>query len=220
MVAAEHQRDDVPGRPVHQQGLDALRGAHAQLCAQLCDGARVGRGDFGQRLAGRAARRAWRQSGRGFQIGCVIVAIGERNRILAGFGQHVKFLRGAAADAAAVGLHGAKFQTHAGENTRVSLEHQPIAFSQARLVDVKGIRILHEKFAGTHHAEARANFIAEFGLNLIEIDRQLFVAAQFPPCDVGNDFLVCRAVGEFAIVAVLEAQQFRTVLGPAARLLP
>ena len=50
------------------------------------------------------------------------------------------------------------------------------------------------------------DLVAEFGLDLIEIDRQLLVAAQFPPRDVGDDLLVRGAVGEFALVAVLEAQ--------------
>ena len=85
---------------------------------------------------------------------------------------------------------------------------------------MKGIGILHQKFAGAHHAEARADFVAELELNLIEIDRQLLVAAQFAPRYLGDDFLMGGPIDELAVVAILEAQQFRAVLGPAARFLP
>jgi hypothetical protein len=41
---------------------------------------------------------------------------------------------------------------------------------------MKGVGILHDEFAASHDAEARADLIAELRLDLVEIDRQLAVA--------------------------------------------
>src|SRR5260370_40398441 len=60
---------------------------------------------------------------------------------------------------------------------RVRLGHEAIALGKAGFVHVKGVRILHQELAGAHDAEARPDFIAELGLYLIEIDRQLLVTA-------------------------------------------
>ncbi len=50
--------------------------------------------------------------------------------------------------------------------------------------------------------------------------RQLPVAANLAPHDVGDHFFVRRADDELAAMAILEAQQFGTILLPAAGLLP
>ncbi len=220
MITADHQRDHLAVAAVDQQGLDAVRGSHAELRAEFGDGARIRGGYFRERFPGCRTRRRGREGGGHLEIGGVIVSVREDDRVLARVGQNVKFLRRTAADAAAVGLHRAKFQADARENARVRLVHEAVALGKARLVDMKGIGILHQEFARAHDAEARANFIAELRLNLIEIHRQLLVAAQFAPRDVGDDLLVSRAVGELAVMPILETQQFRTVLGPAAGFLP
>ena len=150
-----------------------------------------------------------------------IVACGrERDGILARLGEHVKFLRDAPADAAAIRLHRAELEAQAREDARVRIEHGAVALREARLIHVKRVGVLHDELARAHHAEARADLVAELGLDLIEIDRQLLVAAQLAARDVGDDLLVGRSVGELAIVPILEAQQFRAVLGPAAGFLP
>ncbi len=220
MIAADHQGDHVAVAAVDQQSLDAACGVHAELCAQLRDGARVRGGDLGQRLRGGGARRGGRDGGGHLEIGGVIIGVREDDGVLARVRQNVKFLGRIAADAAAIRLHGAEFQADARENARVGLVHQAVALGEAGLVRMKGIGILHQKFAGAHDAEARTDFVAELELNLIEIDRQLLVAAQFAPSDVGDDLLVGGPIDEFAVVAILEAQQFRAVLGPAPRFLP
>ena len=71
-----------------------------------------------------------------------------------------------------------------------------------------------------HHAETRADLVAELGLDLVEVHRQLAVALQLAARDVGDDFLVRRPGDEIALVPVLDAQQLRAVLGPAAGFLP
>src|SRR5665213_4615829 len=82
------------------------------------------------------------------------------------------------------------------------------------------IGVLHDELAAAHDAEARPYFIAELQLDLVEIDRQLAIALELTPRDIGDDLFVRRADDEVALVAVLQAQQLRSVLIPATRLLP
>ena len=68
--------------------------------------------------------------------------------------------------------------------------------------------------------ESRANLVAELRLDLIEVDRELLVASHLAPCDVRDHLLMSRADAEFALVAILQSQQFRTEVAPAPGLLP
>ena len=81
---------------------------------------------------------------------------------------------------------------------------------------MKRVGILHQEFTRTHDAETRSYLVAELHLYLVVVDRQLFITAYFPARDIGNDFLVRGTQAEFALVAVVETQQLRTVLFPAA----
>jgi hypothetical protein len=44
-----------------------------------------------------------------------------------------------------------------------------------------------------HDAEARPHLVAELGLDLVEVDRQLAVALELAPRDVGDHFFMRRA---------------------------
>ena len=98
--------------------------------------------------------------------------------------------------------------------------HAVVGDLQRRLVGMEGIGILHDEFAATHQAEARTDLVTELGLDLVQIDGQLFVAVQLVAHQVGDDFFVGGACTELTVVAVLQAQQFGTVLLPATRFLP
>ena len=219
VVAAQDECHHAAIAPVHQQSLHAARGGLRgsspvrRWCGHSASIPWPG-------VACRRARRCRRNARRGLDVRRIVIAVRECDGILARVGENVKFLRYAAADAAAVRLHGAEFEAHAGKNAGIRVEHGPVALREARLIDVKRVGVLHEELTGAHHAEARANLIAELRLNLVEIDRQLLVAAQLPTRNVGDDFLVRRSVGEFAFVTILEAQQLRSVLAPATRFLP
>ena len=118
----------------------------------------------------------------------------------------MELLRARAPNAAGIRLHGAEVQTHAGENGVVGVVHGVVAALQAGLVEMEAVGVLHQKLAGTHDTEARSHLVAELQLDLVKVDGQLLVAAQFAPSEVRDDFLVGRAVDEFALMAVLEAQ--------------
>ncbi len=71
-----------------------------------------------------------------------------------------------------------------------------------------------------HQAEARADFIAELRLDLIEIQRHLPIGTNFPPEEIGDDFFMRRPQAEIALVPVFESEQFLAVEIPAAGFSP
>src|SRR5690606_41389243 len=75
-------------------------------------------------------------------------------------------------------------------------------------------------FACAHDAEAGPDLVAELGLDLVEVDRELAIALQLAAGEVGDHFLVGRAEAGLAVVADLHAQEERAVLLPAAGILP
>ena len=85
---------------------------------------------------------------------------------------------------------------------------------------MKGIGVFHHEFAGTHHPKTRADFITEFGLNLIKIKRQLLVAANFRAGNVGNHFFVGRAKTKLAFVPIGNFQHLWTKYRPTSRFIP
>ena len=82
------------------------------------------------------------------------------------------------------------------------------------------VRVLHEELARPHHAEARPNLIAKLRLDLVEDHRQLAVALDVAPRDVGDDLLVRGSDAEVTLVAILEAQQVGSELIPPSAFLP
>ncbi len=85
---------------------------------------------------------------------------------------------------------------------------------------MKGIGVFHDEFARAHDAETRSDFITKFRLNLIEINRQLLVAAQLTPSDVGYDFFVGGTNAKFTFVSIVKAQKFGAVFFPTPGFLP
>ena len=132
----------------------------------------------------------------------------------------MEFVRGVAADAAGIGLDRAEVEPAAGEDARVGPVHRRIGRAQRGVVGVEGVGVLHQEFAGAHHAETRPDLVAELGLDLVEVDRQLLVALQLVAGQLGDDLLVGRSKAELTLVAILQAQEFRAVLLPATGLLP
>ena len=132
----------------------------------------------------------------------------------------MELVRAGAADCAGVGGDGAELQPQAAEDARVGVVHVAVLALQIRVVGVERIAVLHDELARAHDAEARAALVAELGLDVIEVNRQLAVALQLAPREVGDHLLGGRLDHEIALVAVLEAQELRPVFLPAARLLP
>jgi hypothetical protein len=140
--------------------------------------------------------------------------------VLAGVGEDLELVRAVAADGAGVGRHRAVLQAQAVEDGAVGAEHRVVAAPGGVAVTVEGVGILHRELAAPHQAEARPPLVAELGLDVVEIFRQLLVAAQLLAGDVGHHLFAGGLQREVALVPVLEAQQLGAHLVPAAGLLP
>jgi hypothetical protein len=222
VIAAQRQRHQRRrlARAIHHQRLDQACLGHAEERRDVGDGVLPGSGDHHARLGGLRARLSRRQRLGLLDVGGVITGVAERDRVFAGIRQHVEFVRFAAPDAAGVGDDGAVAQPDAIEDTAVRPVHPAIGLVQRLGIEVEGVGILHDEFARAHHAEARADLVTELGLDLVEVDRQLAVAAQLVAREVGDHFLVRGAEAERALMAVIDAQQLGAVLLPAPRFLP
>ena len=202
------------------QGLDGAHQRQAQQLRHGGAGALAGRGRAGHRLAGRRARAGGRQRLGFLHVGGVVAAGAVDDGVLAGVGDDLEFLAQITADGAGIGRHGAVAQAEAVEDGAVGLRHDLIAVLGAGFVAVEAVGILHDEFAPAHQAEARAALVAELGLDLVEVLRQLLVAAQVLTGDVGDHFLAGGLDHEITLVPVRDAQQLGPHLLEAAALLP
>ena len=88
------------------------------------------------------------------------------------------------------------------------------------MVEVEGVVVLHVELAPAHDSEARTQLVPELPLDLIEVLRQVAVAAHRLAEDVGHDLLVSGAEEHRALVPVGEAQHLLAVVVVAAAFLP
>ena len=88
---------------------------------------------------------------------------------------------------------------------------------------MEGISVLHDEFAATHQAKARANFVSEFVLNLIEGDGELAVGTQQFARQGGDDLFMGGTQTNLASLAILEVKHDSLASGvalPAATAFP
>jgi hypothetical protein len=210
-------REPVGGQ---HQGFHGVLQWHPQQIGHVLAGGLAGRGRLGQGRGRRRALADQRQRLGQLDVGGIVAGSAVDERVLASVGDDLELVRGITTDGAGVGGHRAVLKPETVEDAAIGLVHELVAAQRASLVAVEGIRILHRELASAHDAEARPPLVAELGLDVIEISRQLLVAAQFLPRDVGDDLFAGGLDDEVALVPVLHAQQFRPVGLEAARLLP
>ena len=88
------------------------------------------------------------------------------------------------------------------------------------MVAVKAVGIFHDELTATHQTKTRTTLVTEFGLNLVEVLRQLFVAAKLLSRHIGDDFLAGGLHHKVTAMTVLDAQELRAHLFKATGLLP
>ena len=142
------------------------------------------------------------------------------NRVLAGFGEHLKFMRRGPADLTGIGGNCSKLKAEPRKYACVCVVHRPVRLEHRIPVDVERIRVLHDELARAHDAESWPHLVSKLGLDVIKIERQLLVAADLLARDVGDGFFGCRLHDEIALMTVLQAKQLGPVLVPASGLLP
>src|SRR5438067_1789722 len=97
--------------------------------------ARTGRGRFGE-----------------FHVGGVVRLRAEGDRVFAGVGEDMEFVRAGTADRAGVGGHGAELQPQAREDARIGVVHVAVFAREILVVGVERIAVLHDEFARAHDA--------------------------------------------------------------------
>ncbi|MNQ66633.1 hypothetical protein D3C85_811270 [compost metagenome] len=225
VVATQHQGDDrllavLVHLGQHQQGLGDDSRRDTQEGGHFIYGVDRRGGDLGQGL-GRGGAHAGRCQRLGhLDVGGVIGAVGEGDQIFTALGQHLELVGAGTADGAGIGLHRTEIQPHAGEGGAVGSVHLLVGLDQRGLVDMEGVGVLHQELAATHHAETGTHLVAELGLDLVEVERQLLVAVHFVTDQRGDHLFVGWAQHEGTVVAVGQAAQLGTVVIPAAGLLP
>ena len=220
VIAAHQQRHQAAFAAFDDQRLDGLLDRQIKLLDQLLDGFRIRRVGERHIRAGGGALAGGRHGLGQLHVGGVAGLVGEGDVVLAGFGQHVEFMAGGAADGAGVRFHGTVIQAQPVEDRAVGVVHHLVGLRQRVHVGVEGVGVLHGEFAGAHDAEARPDLVAELGLNLIEVGRQLLVAVDLVAHQIGDHFLMGGAQAEGVVVAVGEAQQLGAVGGRPAGLFP
>ena len=123
-------------------------------------------------------RSAWGRAGLGgalclgfFDIGGIIAVGGKDNCVFACCRQNVEFVWAGAADGAVIRQYRTVIQAKAFEDAAVGVEHGLVGVLQAGFVKMERVSVFHQEFPTPHHPKTRADFIAEFGLDLIDVER-------------------------------------------------
>ena len=220
LVVAGNEDERRGALPIDEaQGLDGGLRGNAKEGRDLIDGAAAGRGDLGE------AAVAWAvDDGDGGRGGLVVgreaavVAVDEAG--LARVGEGHVLDGGVAADLAAVGDDGKGLEAAAHADVGVGGLHLVVLLLQALLRGGEAVGVLHDELAATHEAVAGTELVAEFVLDVVEVDRQLLVAAQLVAHEGRDGLLVGGAQDELALVAVVEADELLAIGVDAAALAP
>jgi len=124
------------------------------------------------------------------------------------------------AHSAGVGLDLDDIQTGPLENTEIGIDHVLVGLIERLVGGVESVGIFHQEFAAPHQAEARADLIAEFHLNLVEVERKLPIAFDFTLDQGGDRFLVSAAHNHLVVVAIFHAHLLFADRVVAATFLP
>ncbi len=121
------------------------------------------------------------------------------------FSKNDEFVRKITANWASISAHRDRLQTNAGERAQIRHEHAVVSHLRALVIEVERIGIFHQEFTRAHHAETRTHFIAELPLNMVEVERQVFVRAHIRTENIRDHFLISRSEEHFALLTVLNA---------------
>ena len=219
MVAAQEGENQGIVLRLIGDRLDCLFDGNLEILREQSNRVRAGRCHLLERqllLVGRVDRTQRRL----FIARRVAARIATRNARLALGREYGELLGVSTADCAAVRLHRAEVEPAAREYIRIRHVHLAVGLVHPLDVLVKGVEILHDKFAAAHDTETRTALVAELVLNLIEEHGQLLVGTQLVAHECCNHLLMRRTHAELARMAILHADHLRTVRGPTPALFP
>ena len=218
LVIARHEQHDelalvvLAGKRLHRRGFGDV-----QELRKLADGMHARGFDllhFRHVVDGRAGQALAHLVGRG------VTAVAVHERRFAGFGQGMELAGFRAADLPGVGLHGTPFKPHARADATVCVAHLLICFVKRGFVGVEGVGILHDELPAAQKAEARADFVAELHLHLVQRARQVLVRTKLVAHQGRDQLLMRGAEAQAVVVTVVEADALGAVGVRAARFLP
>src|SRR3984957_3614056 len=91
---------------------------------------------------------------------------------------------------------------------------------ESRSINIERVGIFHNELPHPQQTRLRTWLVAKLGLNLIPDLRQLLVAAQLLPCDVGHHFFVRHAETQVGALAIFKAKHVFAHYRPASALFP
>ncbi len=184
------------------------------------DAAAIRRGNRAERKGCGTLHAVRRQDVGAFDIGGERAAVAVYHRLFAGLREDHELMRGVPSDEPGVRFDGSKCEAASGKDPVVGVVHFLIVFACSGVITVEAVGVFHQELAAPHQAEARADLVAEFGLDLVEIQRELPIGFHFPPKQIGDDLFMRGAQAEIPFVPVFEAQQLFPVEVPPAGFFP
>mmetsp|Transcript_23351 Transcript_23351/g.40713 ORF Transcript_23351/g.40713 Transcript_23351/m.40713 type:complete len:279 (-) Transcript_23351:229-1065(-) len=139
---------------------------------------------------------------------------------LACLGQNQEFMSVIATNGATVGTHRNGLQTHPLVRAQVADQMTVVGMHRILFGQIKVIPVLHQEFATAHHTKTRADFVAEFPLDLVHGQGQVLVAAHMRAKDIGDQLFGRGREQHIAVMAVFDPQHFGTISVIAATFTP
>ncbi len=214
-----HLAVDVEGDALqHLVGFDVEELGHALDARQVGCVLRRHRGHVGGVLGAEDGHRGLPH--RRLHVGGVVAALAPHEVVLPHRSDGHELVVDVAADLAGLGLDGSEGQPAPLEDAVVGVVHQLVARLQSLDVGVEGVGVLHEELPAAQEAETGPQLVAVLPVDLVEVDRQVAVAAVLARHRDRDDLLGRRRQGEARLLAVGETEHERPVGLVPARPLP
>ena len=85
---------------------------------------------------------------------------------------------------------------------------------------MEAIAVFHQKFPSAHQSKSWSDLITEFEIDLIKIERQLFVTLDTLTDEIDHHLFMGRPQDKLILLAVFETQEFFAILLIASALFP
>jgi len=153
-------------------------------------------------------------------VGGVFSVFGNKKSPFADRGFDLKFVAIFPADVAVVGEDFFGIESASSENFGVHFCHFFVLFFEIFLVAVEGVRVFHHEFADAEESATRAEFVAEFGGKLVDVEREVAVGEVHFSCEIDEHFLGGTTEGKFCTTAIFDLHQFESGGGGAVGFSP
>lgn len=196
----------------NQQSFNCFFNWQIELFNQFCDGFCVWCINQCYFLGSSSVWFFWCDSFCQFNVCCIVRGVGEDYIVFIVLCQYLEFVRGVVVDRIGVGLYGVEIQFYVVEDFVVGCIYCIVGFLQGFLRSMERVSIFYQEFVGMYDVEMWMYFVVEFGLDLIEVQWQLFVRVKFVMNQVSDNFFMSWVEYEWMFVMVNKMQQFWIVL--------